>query len=50
MENQNKNNSTPTEDPPIYKHLNAKTQALLRQSNKYKQEQEKAENMSNEQT
>lgn len=44
------NNSTPTKDPPIYKHLNAKTQALLRQSHNYKQEQEKSEDMSNEQT
>ncbi|CAF9922685.1 nucleoside diphosphate kinase [Imshaugia aleurites] len=48
MENQNVSTSTP--DPPIYKHLNAKTQGLLRQSHKYKEEPENLTNMSNEQT
>ena len=44
------NTSTPTQDPPIYKHLNAKTAAYLRQTNKARADQEKAEAMSNEQT
>jgi len=43
-------NSSPPADPPIYKHLNAKTQGLLRQSNRVLQEQKQAEIMSNEQT
>ncbi|KAF6218885.1 hypothetical protein HO133_005428 [Letharia lupina] len=47
---ENKNIPTSTQDPPIYKHLNAKTQGLLRQSHKYKEGQEKSANMSNEQT
>ncbi|KAK3171479.1 nucleoside diphosphate kinase [Lepraria neglecta] len=42
--------STPTQEPPIYKHLNPKTAALLRQTNKARAEQEKAAIMSNEQT
>lgn len=37
-------------DPPIYKHLNPKTQSLLRQVNAHRQAQEQADNMSTEQT
>ena len=40
----------PTQEPPIYKHLNPKTAAYLRQSNKARAEREKAEAMSDEQT
>jgi len=46
---EDKNDSPPT-DPPIYKHLNAKTQGLLRQSNRIQQEQKEAAAMSMEQT
>ncbi|KAL6722181.1 nucleoside diphosphate kinase Ndk1 [Lecanora helva] len=42
--------ASPPSDPPIYKHLNAKTQGLLRQSNRVQQEQKQAAEMSNEQT
>ncbi|KAL2040703.1 hypothetical protein N7G274_006682 [Stereocaulon virgatum] len=45
-----KNTSTPAQDPPIYKYLNAKTAAFLRQTNKARVDQEKVEAMSNEQT
>ncbi|KAK4691146.1 nucleoside-diphosphate kinase, partial [Lecanoromycetidae sp. Uapishka_2] len=44
------NTSIPTQDPPIYKHLNPKTVGLLRQVNKSIAAQEKAAEMSNEQT
>ena len=44
------NNTSQPTDPPIYKHLNAKTQGLLRQSNRVQKEQEEAAKMSNEQT
>ena len=43
-------NTSPPSDPPIFKHLNAKTQGLLRQSHQVQQEQKQAANMSNEQT
>lgn len=43
-------NNSISQDPPVFKHLNAKTQSLLRQSHKHKEEQTKSENMSNEQT
>lgn len=46
---EDKNISPPT-DPPIYKYLNAKTQGLLRQSNRVQQEQKQTATMSNEQT
>lgn len=44
------NTSSPTQDPPIYKHLNPKTVGLLRQVNKSIAAKEKAAAMSNEQT
>ena len=47
---EDKNDGSPTQEPPIYKHLNPKTAAYLRQSNKARAEQEKFEAMSNEQT
>ena len=47
---EDKNDGSPTQEPPIYKHLNPKTAAYLRQSNKARAEREKAEAMSNEQT
>ena len=47
---EDKNDGSPTQEPPIYKHLNPKTAAYLRQSNKARAEREKVEAMSNEQT
>lgn len=47
---EDKTDKSPTQEPPIYKHLNPKTAAYLRQSNKARAEREKAEVMSNEQT
>ncbi|KAI9880905.1 MAG: nucleoside diphosphate kinase [Pleopsidium flavum] len=44
-------NSTNTqEDPPIYKHLSPKTQGLLRQIQRHREEDAKDHNMSSEQT
>ena len=37
----------PRSDPPIYKHLNAKTAGILRQVNRHKQEQEEAQEKDN---
>ena len=48
----NDSNDTPSSNPPIYKHLNAKTRGILTQVNKAiaAEEKEKKSNMSSEQT
>ena len=47
---EDKNDGSPTQEPPIYKRLNPKTAAYLRQSNKARAEKEKFEAMSDEKT